>query len=53
MALTRLVPDRIKDVAARRMMMGGPVDVDSADRALSFDSAQEKVTSAHPKSPDG
>jgi NAD(P)-dependent dehydrogenase (short-subunit alcohol dehydrogenase family) len=31
MALVRLVPDRLKDAAARRMMLGGPVDVDSAD----------------------
>ena len=29
MALTRLMPDRLKDGAARRMMLGGPVDVDS------------------------
>ena len=35
MALVRLVPDRIKDVAARRMMLGGPVDVDSVPQLVS------------------
>jgi NAD(P)-dependent dehydrogenase (short-subunit alcohol dehydrogenase family) len=43
MAWMRLAPDRIKDVVARRLMLGGPVDtstssgqrVDSADRVLS------------------
>ena len=35
MALVRLVPDRLKDAAARRMMMGGPVDVDSVPQSVS------------------
>ena len=37
MALTRLMPDRLKDGAARRMMLGGPVDVDSASRRFGLD----------------
>ena len=35
MALVRLVPDRLKDAVARRMMMGGPVDVDSVPQSVS------------------